>query len=227
MIRGVVFDLDHTLFDRYATLRAILPEARSRFSLAEGITDEKLTEAWIAADRRYVHFGWPKMFGELAKTGVFADPAPAPNELGAFLRDTFSRVAVPFPDARPVLCELRRRGLRLAVITNGKSALQRKKLEMIGLTDLFDEILVSEEAGVEKPDPAIFRVMERRLGLPADELCYVGDNEVNDVKGARAAGWLPVWIRTTGSWEFPEIPVPRYCVDTLRELLDFNFDTLP
>ena len=79
MIRGAVFDVDHTLFDRYATLCKILPEARERFALAEGVTDAQLTSAWIAADKKYVHFGWKRMFGELAKTGVFAPPAPSPE----------------------------------------------------------------------------------------------------------------------------------------------------
>ena len=226
MIRGAVFDVDHTLFDRYATLCEILPGARERFALAEGVTDAQLTSAWIAADKKYVHFGWKRMFGELAKTGVFAPPAPSPEELGAFLWETFARVAVPFPYTRPTLEELRRRGLRLAVITNGKSALQRKKLEMIGLDGFFDEVIVSEEVGIDKPDPEIFHIMARRLGLPEKELCYVGDSEENDVKGSRAAGYTPVWIRTTGSWEFPEIPMPRLRINALYELLDYDFDTL-
>ena len=77
MIRGAVFDVDHTLFDRYATLCEILPGARERFALAEGVTDAQLTSAWIAADKKFVHFGWKRMFGELEKTGVCGRPFPA------------------------------------------------------------------------------------------------------------------------------------------------------
>ena len=57
MIRGVVFDLDHTLFDRYATLSAVAPYFCSYFDVAPGMTPEKLTPLWCRDDKEFVHLG--------------------------------------------------------------------------------------------------------------------------------------------------------------------------
>ena len=68
---------------------------------------------------------------------------------------------------------------------------------MIGQQYIFDEIIVSGDVGVEKPDREIFALMEEKLGFTPGEMLYVGDNPYNDVDGAAAAGWRTVWVRST------------------------------
>ncbi|HTB21414.1 MAG TPA: HAD family hydrolase [bacterium] len=102
-----------------------------------------------------------------------------------------------FDDALPALRSLGRR-FKLAVITNGDGPQQRAKLEATSLSPLFADIVVSGEVKVRKPDPAIFRLSEKALGLPAESLAYVGDRLDVDVAGAKAAGWTALWLDRKG-----------------------------
>jgi len=98
-------------------------------------------------------------------------------------------------------------------------------LKMLGFEELFDHIIVCGELGVEKPELLPFEEMSRVLGIPPSQLMYVGDHPLNDVDASRRAGYIPVWVRTTGSWEFPELPLPRHRVNAVYELLEYDFNT--
>lgn len=89
---------------------------------------------------------------------------------------------------------------------------------MLGLDGLVDEILITGDIGVHKPKPEPFLLMSERLGIPPLELLYVGDNPKNDVEGSRNAGYIPVWVKTTGYWCFEEIPRAEYEVETVEEI---------
>jgi putative hydrolase of the HAD superfamily len=102
-----------------------------------------------------------------------------------------------YADAVPALRSLGRR-FKLAVITNGDGVQQRAKLDATSLSPFFADILVSGEVKVRKPDPAIFRLSERTLGLPPESLAYVGDRLDVDVAGAKAAGWTALWLDRKG-----------------------------
>ena len=92
----------------------------------------------------------------------------------------------------PALAALRRRGLRLVVVSNSNGTL-RVKLARLGLLSAFDLVMDSFELGVEKPDPAIFTLALERLGARAASTLHVGDFFHIDVVGARAAG-LQAWL---------------------------------
>ena len=87
----------------------------------------------------------------------------------------------------------RERGLKLAVITNGENAMQRRKMAAMGVEQFFDAVLVSEDEGVRKPDAEIFRRALARCGVAAHEAVFVGDHPVADVEGAQRAGLTAVW----------------------------------
>ena len=195
-IRAVIFDLDHTLYDRHATLRAIAPRLRERFAVSPELSDDALARMWIYADDRYVYDGWRYIFAYLSENGAFTQP-PKYEDYRSFIFENFGETAVPFDFALPMLEQLRRDGYKLGLITNGQHALQYKKLAMIGQQYIFDEIIVSGDVGVEKPDREIFALMEEKLGFTPGEMLYVGDNPYNDVDGAAAAGWRTVWVRST------------------------------
>ncbi len=101
----------------------------------------------------------------------------------------------PFPDAVETIRSLRSRGIRVGVLTNGPSQLQRRKLRASGLEDEFDAVAISGELGVHKPERAAFEKALALLGTSADETAMVGDDLENDVAGALAAGFAAVvWI---------------------------------
>ncbi len=102
--------------------------------------------------------------------------------------------AVLYPDAVPTIRELRRRGYRTGIITNGDSYNQNQKIDRCDVRKYMDVVTVSGEETVRKPDPKIFKLTAERLGLPCEACAFVGDMFRNDVMGAHEAGMKPVWI---------------------------------
>ena len=217
MIKGVVFDLDHTLFDRYGTIRAIMPDFVKVFDVSDDLTLEQLTDIFIYADKHINNYGWRTVLGYMTERGVFNTP-PEFEDYRSFLVSHFKNTAVEYPFAKPMLKKLKEDGYKVGLITNGNFDIQDSKLRLLGLYEYFDEVIISRVFGVDKPGRGIFDEMAKRLGLKASEMLYVGDNPINDVEGSRAAGYVPVWVRTTGVWGFDEIKKPEYIVENVGEI---------
>lgn len=200
MIKAVIFDLDHTLFDRHGTLKSLVPRLREEFQVSDKMTDEEIGKLWCYADDNFVYFGWENIHGYLAEKGVFVKVPPF-EDYRSFIYKYFAVTAVPFPDTIPMLEELRSFGYKTGLITNGNHALQYAKIDMLSLRIHFDEIIVTGDYGVHKPDKEIFDIMREKFVFSSDEMVYVGDNPVNDIKGARDAGWKTVWMNSTGYWD--------------------------
>lgn len=99
-----------------------------------------------------------------------------------------------FPDAVSVLTELKRRGYRLGIITNGPNAMQNLKLDAAGIRPLMDVALAAGQEEVGKPDPEIFRRAAARLCVAPERCVFVGDYPRNDLEGATRANMTPVYI---------------------------------
>lgn len=219
MIKAAVFDLDHTLFDRYETIKILVPQLRKHFDLGDGITDEYFIQELSYADKHFVHKGWQGIYDHLVSRGIFKT-LPGFSQYTEIVLRHFRHIAVKYDFAEPTLKKLREMGLKVGLITNGSAELQHKKLGMLGLTDCFDEIIVSGETDYEKPDRRIFLMMAEKMELDPEEMLYIGDHPLNDVDGARGAGMIPVWVKTTGTWIFPEIEKPELQVETVEEIPD-------
>ena len=83
---------------------------------------------------------------------------------------------------------------KVGIVSNNMLQEQRDKLEFCGLSAHVDALIVSEEAGVSKPDPAIFRMALDALDVTADQSVMLGDSWSADVVGAQAAGIRVVWF---------------------------------
>jgi putative hydrolase of the HAD superfamily len=88
---------------------------------------------------------------------------------------------------------------RVGVVSNNLLAEQREKITVCGLDAFVDALVVSEEAGVAKPDPAIFTLALDRLRCRADEAVMIGDSWSADIAGARAAGIRAIWFNRSGA----------------------------
>ncbi len=98
------------------------------------------------------------------------------------------------PDAIPVLKALKRNKKTVGLVSNFDHPPHvRRILSDSGLEDIFDTIVISSEAGVKKPDPAIFSLALRQTGISPVDAIYVGDTH-EDVAGAMAAGIHPIFI---------------------------------
>lgn len=86
-----------------------------------------------------------------------------------------------------------RSGYKLSVLSNSDLKL-RSRLERDGLYDLFDDVVISAEVGIAKPEPAVFQLAVARLGLEVSECVFVDDWDEN-VAAARALGLRAVLHR--------------------------------
>lgn len=86
--------------------------------------------------------------------------------------------------------------VKLGIITNGPSAHQWSKIKALGVERWIDKenIIVSGDYSINKPDVRIFEIMQEKLQLPIDSLYYIGDLLENDIVGANNAGWKAIWI---------------------------------
>ena len=120
--------------------------------------------------------------------------------------------------AEPLLRCLQDRKHPMAVVTNGSRS-QRGKIEALEASRYFDTVLISEEEGIAKPDPRIFRQALSRLNAAPGRSVFVGDSLEHDIAGARNAGMMTVYIKK-GKAEDADHAVCDLVVSDLRELSD-------
>ena len=125
----------------------------------------------------------------------------------------------PLPDAIETVRWLRESGRRLALLTNGAAAAQRRKIARFEIADLFDAILVEGELGFGKPDERVYHRALSALGVPPADAWMVGDNLDFDVAAPQKLGLSAVWIDVRGAGLPDESAVkPDYIVRSLVEL---------
>jgi 2-haloacid dehalogenase len=229
--RGFLFDADNTLFDYDRAEREALSE-----TIREMIPGAHLEEA--LASYKAINAGFWRRFEEGTvsleelKPGRFRallEALGAPGALGAqvdpaavserYLR-TLGEKAYLLPHARETLESLAR-SASLCLVTNGLASVQHGRLAKAGISGLFTALLISEEIGISKPDPAFFRKAAQALGLPPADLLCVGDSPSTDIRGALASGIDACWYAPNGAeWQEGE-PTPQYVIHDLHELEKF------
>lgn len=113
---------------------------------------------------------------------------------------------------------------KLGLLTNGPSNLQRRKIEVLGIENWFDEIIVSGEHGLAKPDPRIFYIAMNELDCGPEETIYVGNSLKYDVLGANNAGIPVIWKKEGEEDNEVEGARPSMVIDELQELLEEERD---
>jgi FMN phosphatase YigB (HAD superfamily) len=124
-----------------------------------------------------------------------------------------------YPDALRSITGLREAGYRIAVVAN-QPAVRTEELRRAGVDA--EQIAMSEELGISKPDPRFFERVVELTGASAAEIAYVGDRVDNDVLPSVAAGMRAVWIRR-GPWGYiGELPpgTDAMVVSSLDELVE-------
>jgi HAD superfamily hydrolase (TIGR01549 family) len=124
-----------------------------------------------------------------------------------------------YADVVPALTALQSSGLRV-VLAGNQPARRTPQLTALGLP--VDDVVMSDDLGAEKPDPAFFAALLAHLEIDdASRVLYVGDRVDNDVLPAREAGMAVCWL-TRGPWgqlqELPEQIVPDLVLEGLGEL---------
>lgn len=185
MSRLACFDLDNTLIDRDEAFVAWAEWWARR----EGLGDEAVE--WLLAHDEGGFRPRPELFAGVKEH--FGLAAEVPELVDAYDREhpTFASVD---PDVLAGLAALRTAGWRVAVVTNGGVVQQSLKLDRTGIGAVVDYCCISEQVGVAKPDPAIFKIAAARTGATLAGGWMVGDHPAYDIAGGIAAGLSTVLV---------------------------------
>jgi putative hydrolase of the HAD superfamily len=122
--------------------------------------------------------------------------------------------------AHELMDYLRQQGYRMHMTSNGFHEVQYKKLASCGLRDYFDTIILSEDAGANKPSPAFFDYALRYSGASRETTLMIGDNLQTDILGALNAG-IDALLFNRWNVELHDIPqTPTFVVSSLREIIN-------
>lgn len=146
--------------------------------------------------------------------GADLDPKEA-EELSNAYRRAYLAARRPVAGAPELLAAVRRLGAQVVAVSNNLAAEQEEKLRYTGMRQLFDALVISEAAGVSKPDPAIFRIALQAAGASAAESIMLGDSWSNDVMWAVASGIAAAWLDRAGTG-IPDLSVPVLALSDLR-----------
>lgn len=214
----VLLDADGTLLDFAAASAAAFRACCSEAGLGGG-RGPASADSLLARFRAVNEAVWAELErGEISKEelkverfrrlfagrGLDLDPAA----FSARFLDLLSRRADPLEGAEAFVRALAEAGAALAVATNGISSVQRGRFALSPLGKLIPDLLISEELGAEKPDPAFFRAALGRLGRSSGEgVVLMGDSWSADVAGALGSGLDALWFNPSRDPR-PALPPP-------------------
>ena len=229
--RAVIFDLGGTLISwpdwdggAPAKWSAAYDAVSTRVA---GIDRDSFVNAMRGAEARH----WQRVDRDHwsgPPTGVVSDgyralDVHADDVLLLATMDAYARAvagwSTVFPDSAPTLRMLRDRGYRLGLLSNTWWAAEWHNADLAahGLEHLLDEVTYTSDLPHSKPHLSVFLEIARRLEVPPEACVMIGDRQIDDVSGARAAGMRGVWRRNESA--FPTWDgEPDAIVDTLSEL---------
>ena len=205
---AVLFDLDDTLFDHWSCTREALSALRERYA-ALGVMPLEAIEAEhghllealhleVLAGRLTVDHARIQRFRRLFEYAGETGADDTARAAASAYREAYVAHWRPVAGALALLAAVRERAA-IGVVTNNMASEQRQKIDACGFSPYLDAVVISEEAGVAKPDPRIFEIAIGRLGRPRAETVMIGDAWATDVAGARAAGLRAVWFNRFGA----------------------------
>jgi putative hydrolase of the HAD superfamily len=156
----------------------------------------------------------------LADAGIDADPAQVSRFIEAE-HETWLPAHQLASTTHALLETLRGRGLKLGIVSNAfdPPALLHGDLARLGIAERVDAAVFASEAGVRKPDPAIYRRVLDELGVAGEDALFVGDSLSLDLAGAAALGMRTcqaLWFRADDD---PAAPEPDFQAFTQMDVL--------
>ncbi len=217
MLSTYVFDAYGTLFDVHAAI--------ARHRAAAGPEAERLSEIWRTKQLEYTwtltlagHYVDFWTLTERALDYALARVPSVDRALRPQLLDAYLRLEA-FADAPTMLADLKARGARLAILSNGSPAMLTAAVDAAGIGGLLDAVLSVEAVRVYKPRPEVYTLVTGGLGVAPGEVAFISSNRW-DVMGAASFGFRPLWVNRAGMPpEYPDL-APLHEISNLAALAD-------
>jgi 2-haloacid dehalogenase len=205
-IKALGFDAYGTLFDVFS-VTSLCDELFPRRGHA-------LAQLWRAKQLQYSllrsMMGRHKDFWQITEDGLVYAANTLKLELTASnrtrLMDAYLALTA-FPDVKPGLEVLKKKGLRLAILSNGEPKMLQAAVESAGIGGLLDAIVSAEDVKTFKPAPQVYKLLATRLEVAATEAGFVSSNSW-DINGAGSAGLYTLWIQRSTAEPQEELEFP-------------------
>ena len=233
----IFIDFDDTLYDTHGNAVIALDETFEYFHLGQYFDDKQVfyDDYWKTNIDLWGRYAKGEITRDYLIVERFRHPLCASKELRAkneksasAFKDYCLQVSDVFLDycsnkpgvvegAHELMDYLKQKGYRIHMCSNGFHEVQYKKLAACGLRDHFDTIILSEDAGVNKPALEYFEYALRTSGAKKDTTVMIGDNFQTDILGAKRAGLDTIFFNR---WpEYPATEPITYEVDTLKDII--------
>lgn len=215
-----VFDAYGTLFDVHAAI--------ARHRAAAGPDADRFSEIWRLKQLEYAwtltlagHYADFWTLTERALDYAFDRVPTVSRALRTKLLDAYLTLDA-FADARAALTELKARGRRIAILSNGTPHMLQAAVQASGIASLCDAVLSVDVVRMYKPRPEVYALVTDRFGIAPDEVAFVSSNRW-DIMGAASFGFRAVWVnRAQAPQEYPH-QLPAYTVSDLSALPSLKF----
>ncbi len=228
--KDLFIDFDDTLYDTYNNANVALKETFGLFHLELYFPDPQTfyDAYWTTNIDLWRQYSKGEITRDYLIVERFRRPLSSSSKLevteqlcldmsDVFLDCCSSKSGV-VEGAHELMDYLRGKGYRMHICSNGFHEIQYKKLEASGLRDYFDNIILSEDAGANKPSPIYFDYAFKVSGACREDTLMIGDNIQNDIQGALNAGIDALLFNRWGIDVTESAITPTYVVKTLEEI---------
>ena len=214
--KAVVFDAYGTLFDVNSAAERCKDKIGTKWeAFANFWRTTQLEYTWLRSlMKRHKDF-WQVTEDSLDKSmRVFNIDKNMRNELL-----NLYKVLSPYPEVKEVLENLKKKSLKLAILSNGTPALLNELVSSNNLNDLFDDLFSIEEVKIYKPDSKVYELPLKKYNVKANEIIFLSANTW-DVSGGGNFGYNSVWVNRNKS-HFDNLDYqPKNEIVNLSQLLD-------
>lgn len=205
-----------TMCNCYSAFGAVYDwrELKERFRQIETEETERMQRGAAGSGQREMlaEPDLTRVFQELFQEKGAACNWQMARQTATFFRILSRRSIRLYNGVKETLQELQRRGKGVYLLSNAQSDFTRPELELLGLGDCFDGILISSEEGCKKPCRAFYNRLLERYGLKPGRCLMVGNDEYSDISGAAGVGMDSLYFHTATSAPFQNRWKPAYSV---------------